>query len=102
LVVIDWEGRKVGGMGGMDVVREFFSTNQIVVVFGYGLIYFLLGFALSLVSRRPSELTLAQALPLLGTFGILHGVAEWGQVFIPIQATYLSPDSIVVLWAVQG
>ncbi|HLT57649.1 MAG TPA: ATP-binding protein [Limnochordales bacterium] len=86
----------------MDVVREFFSTNQIVVVFGYGLIYFLLGFALSLVSRRPSELTLAQALPLLGTFGILHGVAEWGQVFIPIQATYLSPDSIVVLWAVQG
>jgi len=86
----------------MAVVREFFSTNQIVVVFAYGLVYFLLGFALSLQSRRPSELTLARALPLLGTFGILHGVAEWGQVFIPIQATYLSPESIVVLWAVQG
>jgi len=86
----------------MAVVREFFSTNQIVVVFAYGLVYFLLGFALSLQSRRPSDLTLARALPLLGTFGILHGVAEWGQVFIPIQATYLSAGSIVVLWVVQG
>ncbi|REJ32585.1 MAG: hypothetical protein DIU82_12085, partial [Bacillota bacterium] len=89
-------------MGGMAVLREFFSTNQIVVVFAYGLVYFLLGFALSLQSRRPSELTLAKALPLLGTFGILHGVAEWGQVFIPIQATYLSARAIVFLWGVQG
>lgn len=86
----------------MDVLRQFFSTNQIVVVFAYGLVYFLLGFALSLQSRRPSELTLARALPLLGTFGIIHGVAEWGQVFIPIQATYLSSEVIVVLWGVQG
>ncbi|OUN01269.1 MAG: hypothetical protein BAA04_08175 [Firmicutes bacterium ZCTH02-B6] len=90
------------GTGGMAVLREFFSTNQIVVVFAYGLVYFLLGFALSLQSRRPSELTLARALPLLGTFGLLHGVAEWGQVFIPIQATYLSVQAIVFLWGVQG
>lgn len=86
----------------MSLLREFFSTNQIIVVFGYGLVYFLLGFALTLHSRRPSELTVARALPLLGTFGILHGVAEWGQVFIPIQATYLSSSVIVILWALQG
>lgn len=83
-------------------LREFFSTNEIIVVFGYGLVFFLLGFALMLHSRRPSELTVARALPLLGVFGILHGVAEWGQVFIPIQATYLSGDIIVLLWALQG
>jgi len=92
----------VVGCGGMAVLREFFSTNEIVVVFAYGLVYFLLGFALSLQSRRPSELTVARALPLLGTFGLLHGVAEWGQVFIPIQATYLSAQAIVFLWGVQG
>src|SRR5690625_4222423 len=86
----------------MAILREFFSTNQIIVVFGYGLVYFLLGFALTLQSRRPSELTVARALPLLGSFGILHGVAEWGHVFIPIQATYMSADNIILLWAVHG
>src|SRR5690625_27077 len=86
----------------MVLLREFFLTNRIVVVFGYGLVYFLFGFALTLYSRRPSTLTVARALPLLGTFGILHGIAEWGPVFIPIQASYISSRAIVVLWAVQG
>lgn len=86
----------------MSTIREFFSTNEIVVVFGYGLVFFLLGFALTLQSRRPSELTMARALPLLASFGILHGTAEWGHVFIPIQATYLSAENIVLLWAVHG
>lgn len=86
----------------MATLREFFSTNEIVVVFGYGLVFFLLGFALTLHARRPSELMVARALPLLGSFGLLHGVAEWGPVFIPIQATYLPADNIVALWAVHG
>lgn len=86
----------------MHVLREFFITNRIVVVFGYGLVYFLFGFALTLYSRRPSTLTVARALPLLGTFGILHGIAEWGPVFIPIQASFISSQAIIVLWAVQG
>lgn len=86
----------------MGFLREFFVTNQIVVVFGYGLVYFLLGFALTLYSRRSSSLTVARALPLLGSFGILHGIAEWGPVFIPIQASYISSSAIVVLWALQS
>lgn len=86
----------------MDVLREFFVTNRIVVSFGYGLVYFLFGFALTLYSRRSSHLTVARALPLLGSFGILHGIAEWGPVFIPIQASYISSSAIVVLWAIQG
>ena len=86
----------------MALLREFFVTNRIVVVFGYGLVYFLLGFGLTLYSRRTSTLTVARALPLLGTFGILHGIAEWGNVFIPIQASYVSPTTIVVLWGLQG
>ncbi len=86
----------------MATLREFFSTNEIVVVFGYGLVFFLLGFALTLHARRPSELMVARVLPLLGSFGLLHGVAEWGPVFIPIQATYMPPENIVALWAVHG
>ena len=85
----------------MSMLREFFSTNQIIVVFGYGLVYFLLGFALTLHSRRPSELTVARALPLLGTFGILHGVAD-GAKFHPDSGDVFVRSVIVFLWAVQG
>lgn len=82
-----------------DVLRDFFEANMIVVVFGYGLVFFLMGFAITLQSRMGSRLTLARSLPLLGTFGILHGIAEWGQVFIPVQSLYLHEGVIAVLQA---
>lgn len=70
---------------------------MIVVLFGYGLVFFLMGFAITLQSRHESRMTLARSLPLLGTFGILHGIAEWSHVFIPIQSLYLSEEVIAVL-----
>ena len=79
------------------MLREFFEVNMLIVLFGYGLVFFLLGFAITLQARHESRFTLARSLPLLGTFGLLHGIAEWGHVFIPIQSLYLSEPIIMVL-----
>ncbi|HEY8531450.1 MAG TPA: sensor histidine kinase [Limnochorda sp.] len=78
----------------MELLEQFFRTNQIVILFGNGLVFFLMGFSVYLESRRPSQLRLARHLPLLGLFGMINGAATWGQVFIPIQRSYL-PEAIV-------
>ncbi|MBE7467595.1 MAG: hypothetical protein DPW09_18620 [Anaerolineae bacterium] len=82
-------------------LREFFIINRPLVFFVYGLVFFVLGLAISLQSRRHSRLTLARHLPWLALFGFIHSLHEWGDVFIPIQATYLPPPFINLLKAVQ-
>lgn len=81
---------------------DFFETNMTVVLFAYGLSFFAMGLAVALQSRRPSELRMARRLPLLGTFGILHALASWGLVFIPIQRTYTPPAVVIALEALYA
>jgi uncharacterized membrane protein YeiB len=50
-----------------------------LVIFVYGLTFFIMGLAIFLQSRRHSRLRLARDLHWLAAFGILHGVHEWGQ-----------------------
>ncbi|HEX6970999.1 MAG TPA: sensor histidine kinase [Limnochordia bacterium] len=71
--------------------HTFWQVNQVPVQFVHGLVFFLLGFAVLLQVRARSALTLARSLPWLGAFGIVHALADWADVFIPIQATYLEP-----------
>ena len=83
-------------------LREFFLINQLLVFFIYGLVFFVLGLAITLQSRRHSRLTLARSLHWLALFGFIHSLHEWGDVFIPIQATYyLPPPFINLLKAIQ-
>ncbi|MCK5430066.1 MAG: hypothetical protein KAI94_11375, partial [Anaerolineales bacterium] len=35
----------------------------------------------------------------LAAFGLIHGLHEWGDLFIPIQATYLNERSIQI-WVI--
>lgn len=84
------------------VLIEFFRANMVVVLFAYGLSFFAMGLAIALQSRRPSELRMARHLPLLGTFGVLHALASWGLVFIPIQRTYTPAAIILVLEALYS
>jgi signal transduction histidine kinase len=84
-----------------DVVRTFFETNRTVFFFLYGQVFFLVGLAIALQSRQYSRLALTESLPFLAVFGIANGLAEWGQVFIPIQATYLSVKLIAALQFAQ-
>jgi signal transduction histidine kinase len=76
----------------MGWLAELFETNRIIVLSVYGQVFFVLGLAVALQSRHRSELPLARALPWLAGFGIIHGLMEWGYLFVPIQAGWLSQD----------
>jgi len=74
------------------VLRVFFQANLPVIHFGYGLVFVLMGFGAALARRtfRESRLAVTSSLPWLSAFGLLLGLAQWGVVFIPLQAVYLS------------
>lgn len=81
----------------METISTFFEVNKVLVYFIYGLVFFLLGAVIALQSRSYSRLDLARSLSWLAAFGFAHGLHEWGDFFIPIQATYLSPGIIELL-----
>ena len=85
----------------MDKWREFFEINRIPVLFFYGQAFFDLGLAIALHSRRHSRLELARSLGWLAAFGFTHGLHEWGQIFIPLQAQYLDTAMVHFLILVQ-
>ncbi len=85
----------------MDSLRAFFALNRDLIYFVYGLVFFVLGLAIALQSRRYSRLDLARSLSWLAAFGFAHGFHEWGDLFIPIQATYLSAGAIHGLYALH-
>lgn len=80
---------------------DFFALNRDVILFVYGQVFFVMGLAIALQSRRYSRLDLARCLQWLAAFGIVHGVHEWGDLFIPLQATYLDQSLILALTLVH-
>ena len=85
----------------MTFIRTFFELNRDIILFAYGLVFFVLGLAIALQSRRYSRLDLARSLSWLAAFGFTHGLQEWGDLFIPIQRAYLSEPAIQILNVVQ-
>lgn len=85
----------------MEVLRTFFEVNRQIILFVYGLVFFVLGLGIALQSRRYSRLDLARSLSWLAAFGFTHSLQEWGDLFIPIQRAYLSPALIQFMWRVQ-
>ncbi len=81
----------------IEFIRNLFTVNHDIIFFIYGLVFFVVGLAIALQSRHSSKLELARNLTWLAAFGFLHGFHEWGDLFIPIQAQYLSPAIITVL-----
>jgi signal transduction histidine kinase len=81
----------------VDLFQNFFTVNRELIFFVYGLTFFVLGLAIALTSRHSSHLEIARSLNWLASFGFLHGFHEWGQFFIPLQSTYLSPAVIQAL-----
>lgn len=84
-----------------EALQTFFMTNRVILYSIYGQVFFTMGVILAVQSLRHSRLRLAQALPWLALFGLLHGLHEWGDVFIPIQATYLPAFLIKLLHIAQ-
>jgi signal transduction histidine kinase len=78
-------------------LRNFFELNDEIVLFVYGQVFFVLGLAIALQTRRHSRLELARSLRWLALFGFSHGFHEWGLLLVPIQAAYLSADVVSYL-----
>ncbi len=78
-------------------LQVFFHNFNFLVYFIYGLVFFLSGFAAWFQARRRSELVIARYLPFLAGFGILHGLAEWGVIFIPIYAAYVGSLTLLAM-----
>lgn len=78
----------------VDFLRNLIAVNTIIVQFVYGLAFFVLGLAIALQSVHSSRLELARSLGWLAAFGFLHAFVEWGDLFIPLQRSYLGPGVI--------
>ena len=83
-------------------LREWLAVNRPLILFVYGQVFFVMGIAIVLQSRRYSRLELARSLPWLAAFGIMHGLNEWADLFIPIQAPFVSDAFVQLLRAVQS
>ncbi|RLT37383.1 MAG: hypothetical protein DWI57_13780 [Chloroflexi bacterium] len=81
--------------------KEIFALNEVIILSIYGQVFFVLGLVIFMQSRRHSRLKLARDLRWLALFGLLHGLHEWGLVFIPIQGEYLPPFAITILLMAQ-
>lgn len=80
---------------------DFFYYNKAIVMFVYGSVFFLMGFGILLKNRQHSRFKLAKSLHWLGLFGIVHGLADLGHVFIPIQQLYSSEQTYLILRIIQ-
>lgn len=85
----------------MVTLPNFFEINRDLFLFVYGLVFFVLGFGIIIRTRQSSRMELARSLRWLAAFGIIHGFNEWGDLFIPIQASYLSPPVLDALYSFQ-
>lgn len=82
-------------------MAHWFTDNHVLVYFVYGLVFFILGVVVLMQTRNYSRLRLASSLPWLGWFGILHGLNEWGEIFIPIQLNNMGQSYFSVFDFIQ-
>lgn len=73
----------------------------LIMYFIYGLSFYSMGIAIAFQYRSFSNFLLAKSLKLLAVFGIIHGLSEWGSVFIPLMAPNLHISFIWILVAIQ-
>src|ERR1700722_11411257 len=71
--------------------------HLLVVFFLYGLAFFLLGIAILLQPRWGNAFNIKNSLWLLAGFGLLHGLAEWMDMFLTLGDTYWTPLGTEVL-----
>lgn len=85
----------------MDAINQFFTENRTLIYFIGGLSFFSMGLAALLQRRRSSRLRLGRYLGLLAGFGILYGLNEWGNLFIPLEELLPVPVAVTRLSVAQ-
>ncbi|EEG77862.1 sensor histidine kinase [Dethiobacter alkaliphilus] len=86
----------------MESIYLFFQANIKLVYFIYGLVFFMMGFAIALQNEKKSSLILSRSFNYLAIFGIVHGISEWGHVFIPIAERYSSDAAIAAMHLIEA
>lgn len=81
----------------MEHLLDILETNREILYFVYGQVFFTMGVIVLFCTRKHSRLPLARHLKWLAAFGLVHGLVEWSHIFIPIQATYVSNDTVLLL-----
>lgn len=81
----------------MDIIHQFLDQNMALVFFIYGLTFVLLGVVAVLQFDPQSRFRLVRSLWALAVFGILHGLAEWGYIFIPLQMQTITREVVTTL-----
>jgi len=77
----------------------FLAAYQPIIASVSGQAFFLVGL-LAAWERRHSRVALARPLWMLAAFGLLYAFAEWGRLFIPIQAQFM-PALTDLLWLLR-
>lgn len=72
-----------------------------VLTFGYGLSFVVLAVGVWLHRRTMGSTSVGKGLPFLGLYAISHGLSEWGEVFIPMQARVLEHEVVHFLQAIH-
>lgn len=69
--------------------------------FLYGLSFYTMGVAIAFQYRNYSSFRMAYSLSMLAAFALLHGISEWGMVFIPVGVPNFGDFPLWKLIAVQ-
>ncbi len=63
----------------MNVAEEVINPNLITGYLLYGMTFVVMGVAILMKIRSQSEFLLGRNLWLLGAYGLVHGLADWGE-----------------------
>jgi signal transduction histidine kinase len=82
-------------------IRDWLDLYHPMILFVYGLAFFIIGMATFFQSRRHYRGELITSLRWLAVFGLMHAFFEWGDLFIPIQKFFHPESAINILRAIQ-
>lgn len=82
-------------------MSDILHLNVLPMYFIYGLSFYTMGIAIALQYRSYSSFRLAKRLSLLAAFALLHGLSEWGSVFIPVKMPDFGNFPLWKLLAIQ-
>lgn len=85
----------------MNVAEEVINPNLITGYLLYGMTFVVMGVAILMKIRSQSEFLLGRNLWLLGAYGLVHGLADWGEVLLPLYRLTLLPALVVPLELLQ-
>lgn len=80
---------------------DLLQLNLLALYFLYGLSFYTMGVAIAFQYRNYSSFRMAYSLSMLAAFALLHGISEWGIVFIPVGVPNFGDFPLWKLIAVQ-